>query len=146
MARRSIDVMETGYAFAKLDPASEERFVSLRRELGVSSFGINQILLAPGQRGRIHRHTSQEEVYLVVSGTLTLWIEGERHELGAGEVARVAPEVRRQIANPHREPVLLVALGGASEHIGRDGEAFTSWEDTTGASPAEIPLPDDEPV
>ena len=138
--------METGFAFAKLDPAAEERFVSLRRALGVTAFGINQIRLGPGQRGRIHRHLQQEEVYLVLSGTLTLWIEGERHELGAGEIARVGPEVRRQIANPHREEVVLIALGGAGEHIGRDGEAFTSWEDTTGASPAEIPLPDDEPV
>jgi mannose-6-phosphate isomerase-like protein (cupin superfamily) len=138
--------METGFAFATLDPATEERFVSLRRALGVSSFGINQILLAPGQRGRIHRHARQEEVYLVISGALTLWIEGERHELGAGEIARVAPQVRRQIANPHREPVLLIALGGATEHVGRDGEAFTSWDDTTGAPPQEVPLPEDEPV
>ena len=138
--------METGFAFATLDSATKERFVSLRRALGVSTFGINQILLAPGQRGRIHRHTNQEEVYLVISGTLTLWIEGERHELGAGEVARVAPEVRRQIANPHPEPVLLIALGGATEHVGRDGEAFTSWDDTTGAPPQEVPLPEDERV
>jgi mannose-6-phosphate isomerase-like protein (cupin superfamily) len=138
--------METGFAFAKLDPAAEERFVSLRRALGVTAFGINQIRLGPGQRGRIHRHLQQEEVYLVLSGTLTLWIEGERHELGAGEIARVGPEVRRQIANPHREEVVLIALGGAGEHIGRDGEAFTTWDDTTGAPPAEIPLPEDEPV
>jgi len=138
--------METGFAFAKLDPAAEERYVSLRRALGVSTFGINQIRLGPGQRGRIHRHRSQEEVYLVLSGTLTLWIEGEPHELGAGEIARVAPEVRRQIANPHREEVVMIALGGAGEHVGRDGEAFTSWDDTIGASPREVPLPEDEPV
>ena len=58
----------------------------------------------------------------------------------------MAPEVRRQIANPHREPVLLIALGGATEHVGRDGEAFTGWDDTTGAPPQEVPLPEDEPV
>jgi uncharacterized cupin superfamily protein len=138
--------METGFAFAKLDPENEERFVSLRRELGVTTFGINQIRLAPGQRGRIHRHLAQEEVYFVISGTLTLWIEGERHELGPGEIARVAPAVRRQIANPHGEDVLLLALGGATEHVGRDGEAFTSWDDTTGAPPREVPLPEDERV
>jgi mannose-6-phosphate isomerase-like protein (cupin superfamily) len=138
--------MEPGFAFAKIDPGTDERFVSLRRALGVSTFGINQIRLAPGQRGRIHRHLHQEEVYLVISGTLTLWIEGERHELGPGEVARVAPEVRRQIANPHRDEVLLIALGGANEHVGRDGHAYTGWDDATGASPQEIPLPDDEPV
>ena len=138
--------MDTGFAFAKLDPAAEERFISLRRALGVTTMGINQIRLAPGQRGRIHRHLQQEEVYFVISGTLTLWIEGERHELGPGEIARVAPEVRRQIANPHDEAVLLLALGGANEHIGRDGEAFTSWDDATGAPPQEVPLPEDEPV
>ena len=62
--------METGVAFTKLDPDTEERFIPLRRQLGVTSFGLNQILLRPGQRGRIHRHTTQEEVYVVLSGTL----------------------------------------------------------------------------
>ena len=65
----------------------------------MTSFGINQILLRPGQRGRIHRHHHQEEVYLVLSGTLTLWVEGEPRELGQGELARVGPSVKRQIAN-----------------------------------------------
>jgi quercetin dioxygenase-like cupin family protein len=138
--------METGIAFAALDPDAEERFLSLRRELGVTSFGMNQILLRPGQRGRIHTHSEQEEVYLVIHGKLTLWVEGERHELGQGRLARVAPGVRRQLANPHREPVLLLALGGANEHVGRDGRAFTSWDDHEGATPQEIPLPEDEPA
>ena len=121
--------MNSGVSFAALDPDTEERFFSLRRDLGVTSFGINQILLRPGQRGRIHLHTTQEEVYLVLAGTLTLWVEGEPKELGQGELARVGPEVRRQIANRGEENVLLLALGGAGEHVGRDGEAFESWED-----------------
>ena len=83
--------MNTGVSFAALDPDTEERFLSLRRALGVSSFGINQIVLRPGQRGRIHVHASQEEVYLVLAGTLTLWIEGAPKELGRGELARSAP-------------------------------------------------------
>jgi mannose-6-phosphate isomerase-like protein (cupin superfamily) len=133
--------METGVSYSKLEPDHEDRFYSLRRELGVTSFGINQILLRPGQRGRIHSHHTQEEVYLVLSGTLTLWVEGERREL-----ARVGPNVKRQIANPHTEDVLLVALGGHNEHVGRDGEAFTAWDQETGAPPQEVPLPEDEPV
>ena len=135
--------METGFAIASLDPHAEDRFVSLRRQLGVTSFGINQVLLRPGQRGRIHRHERQEEVYLVISGTLTLWIEGEPHELNQGDLARVAPDLRRQLANPHREDVLLLALGGANEHVGRDGEAFESWDQEEGRPPQEVPLPAD---
>lgn len=135
--------METGVAFAALDPDTEERFVPLRRQLGVTSFGLNQILLRPGQRGRIHRHTAQEEVYVVLSGTLTLGVEGSERELGQGELARVAPDVRRQLVNKGSEDVLLLALGGANEHVGRDGEAFESWEAASGAPPQEVPLPDD---
>ena len=48
------------------------------RQLGVTAFGINQIVLRPGERGRIHRHRRQEEVYLVLDGTLSLVIEGAR--------------------------------------------------------------------
>ena len=71
----------------------------LRRRLGVTAFGLNQIMLRPGQRGRIHRHEHQEEVYLVLSGTLTLEVEGEARDLAAGDLARIGPEVRRRMVN-----------------------------------------------
>jgi mannose-6-phosphate isomerase-like protein (cupin superfamily) len=136
--------MESGVSFAALEPNTEERFLPLRRMLGVTSFGLNQIVLRPGQRGRIHRHRDQEEVYLVLAGTLTLVIEREARELGQGELARVAPEVRRFIANRGEEDVVLIALGGATEHVGRDGEAFADWDQEEGAPPQEVPLPPDE--
>jgi hypothetical protein len=43
-------------AFASIDPGGGERFQSLRRELGVESFGMNLITLQPRERGRIHAH------------------------------------------------------------------------------------------
>jgi uncharacterized cupin superfamily protein len=135
--------METGVSYSKLDPDTDERFLSLRRELGVTTFGINQILLRPGQRGRIHRHLHQEEVYLVLSGTLTLGVDGEERELTQGEIVRVAPEVRRQLVNRSDEDCLLLALGGAVEHAGRDGEAYESWDAEAGAPPQQVPLPSD---
>ncbi len=91
--------METGVSVTQLQPAAAERFVSLRRELGVTTFGINQIILRPGERGRIHRHERQEEVYLVIDGTLTVFFDGEPTDIPAGGLVRIAPEVRRQIAN-----------------------------------------------
>jgi len=60
--------MDEGISRTALDPDAGERFVPLRRQLGVTSFGINQIVLEPRQRGRIHRHQRQEEVYLVIAG------------------------------------------------------------------------------
>ncbi|EHN09045.1 hypothetical protein PAI11_41100 [Patulibacter medicamentivorans] len=137
--------METGIATTRLRPESDERFVPLRRELGVTTFGLNQMVLLPGQRGRIHRHAHQEEVYLVLEGRLSLIVEGDEQLVGPGELVRVAPELRRQLANRGPERVLLVALGGSQEHQGRDGEAFPSWEATESAPPQETPLPGDLP-
>ncbi|MBV8216906.1 MAG: cupin domain-containing protein, partial [Solirubrobacterales bacterium] len=92
---------------------------------------------------RIHRHRNQEEVYLVLEGRLTLLIESEATELGEGELIRVAPQIRRQLVNLGPGRVVLLALGAASEHQGRDGEAFTSWDDDSPVSPQEMPMPPD---
>jgi len=135
--------MEQGTARTRLDPDHGERFLPLRRQLGVTSFGMNQIVLEPGQRGRIHRHTRQEEVYLVLEGNLSLFVEGEETELGVGELIRVAPEVRRQIVNRGPGRVVMLALGGANEHQGRDGEAFGDWSEETPTSPQELSMPPD---
>src|SRR5437588_9043189 len=117
-------IVEEGTARARITVDTEERFVPLRRQLGVTSFGMNLIVLQPGQRGRIHRHARQEEVYLVLDGTLTILIEGHETELGEGELIRVAPRIRRQLVNRGPDRLVLLALGGAAEHQGRDGEAF----------------------
>jgi uncharacterized cupin superfamily protein len=138
--------MEEGIARTRLNPDAGERFLSLRRELGVTAFGINQIVLEPRQRGRVHRHARQEEVYLVLDGTLTLLIEGDERVLERGELARVAPAVRRQLVNHGPDRLVLLALGGANEHEGRDGEAWADWDSPTSGPPQEIPLPDDLPV
>jgi mannose-6-phosphate isomerase-like protein (cupin superfamily) len=134
--------METGVSTAALDPDSEERFVPLRRLLGVTSFGLNQILLRPGQRGRIHRHRDQEEVYLVLQGVLSLAVEGEERDLAVGELARVAPGVRRQLINRGPGRLAFLALGGIGEHAGRDAEAFADWDDAEPKGPADVPFPD----
>ena len=132
-----------GVAYGRLDLEGEDRFQPLRRELGVSTFGMNLIRLRPRQRGRVHRHERQEEVFLVLEGTLTLELEDETRDLGRGELARVGPGLRRRLANRGDVPVAVLALGGAEPHHGRDARAFRDWDDTEGGSPQEIPLPPD---
>jgi uncharacterized cupin superfamily protein len=136
--------MESGASFATLDLEAGERFVALRRQLGVESFGLNLMLLEPGQRGRVHRHKRQEEVYIVLEGTLTLELDGgEVHTLQAHDAARVGPETRRRLSNRGDARVALIALGGAEPHVGRDGLAYADWDDTEGKPPQEVPLPPD---
>ena len=122
-----------------------ERFVSLRRPLGVTSFGLNEITLQPRQRGRIHRHREQEEVYLVLRGSLTVAFEDEELDLAEGQLIGVPPATRRQLLNRGDEPCVVLAIGGAGEHDARDGEAFGDWSETVGRPPQEVPLPADLP-
>jgi uncharacterized cupin superfamily protein len=133
-------------SYATLDPG-EQQFQLLRRELGVTAFGINLITLRPRQRGRIHRHERQEEVYLVLEGELTLAFEDDERTLAKGELVRVGPQVRRQLANRSDAPTVLLALGGSGEHQGRDGRAWSSWDEGgEGRPPQEVPQPEDLPA
>ena len=138
--------MEDGTATTRLQADPEDRFVRLRAELGVSAFGLNQIVLRPGQRGRIHTHERQEEVYLVLEGTLSLLVEGEESTLERGALARVAPGVKRQLVNRGPQTLHLLAIGGAGEHQGRDGAAYTAWDATDSVSPQEMAMPEDLPA
>jgi quercetin dioxygenase-like cupin family protein len=131
-------------AFTRLEPDSGERFQRLRHDLGVSSFGMNLIVLQPGQRGRIHTHDVQEEVFLVLEGALSLGLEGDERVLDVGELVRVGPGVRRQLVNRGAQRLVVLALGGSGDHAGRDGRAWEAWDaDGPGRPPQEVPLPED---
>ena len=136
--------MESGTSFASLDLDGEDRFQRLRAELGLTTFGLNLLRLGPGQGSRIHRHLRQEEAYLVLEGVLTLEIDGEgTRELSKGDLARVAPAVRRQLSNRTADRLYVLAMGGANEHEGRDGRAYASWDEQgEGRAPADVPLPE----
>ncbi len=139
--------MPEGVSVARIDQPPEGRFARLRAPLGVTSFGINVLTFEPGQRNRIHRHRDQEEVYIVLAGTLTLLVEGARSDHGEGDVVRVAPSVRRQLVNRGPGILRLLALGGdvRHEHDPRDAEAFNDWSQTEPGTPQTVPVPEDLP-
>ncbi len=138
--------MESGIAVTRLDPDTGERFQGLRRALGVTTFGMNLITLQPGERGRIHRHGRQEEVLVVLEGILDVLTAEGTTEVPTDGAIRIAPEVVRQIANRGPGRTVILALGGANPHDGRDGEAFASFDDTEPRPPQEIPNPEDLPA
>jgi mannose-6-phosphate isomerase-like protein (cupin superfamily) len=121
-----------------------EFFEPIRRHLGAESIGVNRLELQPRQRLRVHLHERQEELYLVLSGTLTLIVEEVENEIPVGTLARVGASTRRQVANRGDVPVVFLAFGAAGEHESRDALAWSSWEENgPGRSPREVPLPPD---
>ncbi len=71
----------------------------------------------PGARGKRHSDPIQEEVFVVLDGTLTVDLgePPERHTLSRGSVLVVQPETPLQIRNAHEEPLALFIYGAPPE-------------------------------
>jgi uncharacterized cupin superfamily protein len=71
-------------------PGSDEIFgeeQNLGEAVGVTQFGATLVRLPPGRRsGWPHAHSGEDEFAYVVEGTPDLWIDGELHRLGPGDV------------------------------------------------------------
>jgi quercetin dioxygenase-like cupin family protein len=67
----------------------------------------------PGAKGRRHRHHLQEETFVVLSGTLSMYVgePPERHDVPAGGLIHVEPGTPLQSVN-HGDRDLLVHADG----------------------------------
>ena len=116
-------VQGEGYAVGSLDGIGEGYgFRKVRRELGVTAFGVNALVIPAGYEAGFHFHDEQEELYFVHRGRIEMEFgDGSSHVLGPGGLARVdAPTVRR-IRNVGDEPAVYVIAGGKDGYVGRDG-------------------------
>ena len=101
-----------------LSPDLEARFA--RVALDAEMIGITYQRLAPNVRipwG--HTHKTQEEMYLVVTGSLRFKIEDEIHDLGPWDVIRVHKDTMRGMeAGPDgAEFVAIGAPGGPGDAV-----------------------------
>jgi mannose-6-phosphate isomerase-like protein (cupin superfamily) len=114
-----------GYAVGSIDGIGEGYgFRKIRRELGVSAFGINAIVMPPGYESGFHFHDEQEEIYLVHRGRVEIEFgDGSKHVLGEGGMARVDPPTARKLKNVGAEDAVYVVAGGKDGYVGRDGRA-----------------------
>jgi quercetin dioxygenase-like cupin family protein len=117
-------IVGEGYAVANIDAMGEGYgFRKIRRELGVTAFGINAIVLPAGQATGGHYHDEQEETYFVHRGTVEFEFgDGSKHLLGPGGVARVDAPTVRKIRNASDEDAVYVIVGGKGGYVGRDGK------------------------
>ena len=100
--------------FDELDSSYEGAFMHAAKSLGVTSWGMNIERLPAGWADYpLHNHVGdgQEEVYVVLEGSVTLEAEGESWTLKPGNLARVGPEPKRKIT-PGDEGATLLVIGG----------------------------------
>jgi quercetin dioxygenase-like cupin family protein len=109
----------TGRGFTILEADQLERsgnWLLARRSLGLSAFGLNLVDIPPGDRIPEHDETARdhEEVFVVLSGTATIVVDGEEHDLPEGALARLDPQLTRTVVNTGPEPVRLLIASAPS--------------------------------
>ena len=107
-----------------LSPQLEARMARVPLEL--ENFGVSYQRIAPNFRVPFgHKHKRQEEVYVVVSGSLRAKVEDEVVELKQWDALRVDNDVTRGFeAGP--EGAEIVAIGAPNTGPG-DAEVAQGW-------------------
>ena len=96
------------------EPGEPARHVAeLSDQAGFAHTRANVWRYEPGAQGRRHRHPHQEETFVVLSGTLTMYLgePPERHDVSLGGLIHVEPGTPLQTVN-HGEDDLLVYVYG----------------------------------
>jgi mannose-6-phosphate isomerase-like protein (cupin superfamily) len=115
-------LLGVSYAFGSLDELGEgPGFRKVRAALGVTAFGINGIVMAPGHEGFLHWHDTQDELYFVHRGRVEVEVEGESRVLGEGGLFHVESTTPRKVSNPFDEEAVVLAIGGKDGYVERDG-------------------------
>jgi mannose-6-phosphate isomerase-like protein (cupin superfamily) len=92
----------------------------LSERLGLATGRANFWRYEPGAKGRRHRHHKQAETFVVLAGTLSMYLgePPERIDVPAGGVVHVEPSTPLQTVN-HGDVDLLVYAHGAPPELER---------------------------
>ena len=96
------------------EPGEAPRHVAeLSEKAGFANTRANIWRYEPGAKGRRHRHKLQEETFVVLAGTLSMYIGDppERRDVPTGGLIHVAPGTPLQAANHGDEDLVVYAYG-----------------------------------
>jgi mannose-6-phosphate isomerase-like protein (cupin superfamily) len=105
-----------------IDDLGDGVFRKLRRELGITAFGANALVLPPGTEWFNHFHERQDELYFVHRGTAGFAVGGEEFDLGPGGVCYVESTTPRRFWNAGDDDLIVLAIGGKDGYVERDGQ------------------------
>jgi quercetin dioxygenase-like cupin family protein len=100
------------------DPGEPARHVAELSELaGFAHTRANIWRYEPGAKGRRHRHKTQEETFVVLSGKLSMYVGDppERQDVPAGGLIHVEAGTPLQTVNHADEDLVLYAYGTPPE-------------------------------
>jgi quercetin dioxygenase-like cupin family protein len=102
----------------------EARFARTNLELEKS--GLSYFKIEPNHRMPFgHRHTDQEEIYLVISGSARIKVDDEELDLGTFDAIRLAPGIVRALEGGP-DGTEFIAFGAPSNE-NKDVEMLPGW-------------------
>jgi mannose-6-phosphate isomerase-like protein (cupin superfamily) len=110
-----------GYSYGSINEMGDGVFRKVRRELGVTAFGVNALVLAPGVVSRAHFHDEQDELYFVHRGRARFEVAGDAFELAPGGVVHVESTTPRRVTSIGDDDLVLLVVGAKDGYVGRDG-------------------------
>jgi mannose-6-phosphate isomerase-like protein (cupin superfamily) len=100
-----------------------------REPLELENQGVSLIRLEPGFRIPFgHRHGKQEEVYVIVTGSVRMKLEDELVELGTWDAIRLPPGLRRGI-EAGSDGADVLAVGAPNVGFGDAEQLPEFWKD-----------------
>jgi len=118
MAFRVVLADELEWITRPHDPGEPARHVAeLSEDVGFAHTRANVWRYDAGAKGRRHRHPHQEETFVVLAGTLSMYVgePPERHDVPAGGLIHVAPGTPLQSVNHGTDSLVLYAYGTPPE-------------------------------
>jgi quercetin dioxygenase-like cupin family protein len=121
MPPRPIDPARLEWITRPHEPGEPARHVAELSEVaGFEHTRANVWRYEPGAKGRRHRHPVQEETFVVLAGTLSMYVgePPERHDVAAGSLIHVPPGTALQSVNHGDVDLVVYAYGypPESEH------------------------------
>lgn len=118
MAFRVVQPDELEWETRPSEPGEAERHAAaLTDRAGFQHTRANLWRYEPGAKGRRHKDLVQEETFVVVQGTLTMYLgeTPERQEVGEGGLIHVQSGTPLQIVNESDQELLLYIYGAPPE-------------------------------
>jgi quercetin dioxygenase-like cupin family protein len=118
VAYRVIHPAELEWTTRPHEPGEPARHVAeLSDPVGFAHTRANIWRYEPGARGLRHRHPLQEETFVVLAGTLSMYLgePAERQDVPAGGLIHVEPGTALQTANDGADDLVLYAYGTPPE-------------------------------
>ena len=101
------------------EPGEPARHVAgLSATAGFAHTRANVWRYEPGAKGRRHVHAEQEETFVVLSGTLSMYVgePPERHDVPTGSLIHIEPGTPLQTVNHGDVDLVVYAYGAPPDH------------------------------